>query len=105
MIIAVDFDDTIHDTKNVSPGYKMGLPIPDAVEAMKELSKRHTLIIHTVWAVDPRHRKAIEDWLKYFEVPFESITSQKPMADVYLDDKGMKFTTWEEALDGLSATD
>lgn len=98
MTLAIDFDDTIHDTHNVRPGYKMGVPMPGAVAAMQELAKTHTLIIHTIWANSPEKTKAIADWLTYFKIPYQRITNQKPEADVYLDDKGLHFTSWEKAL-------
>lgn len=98
MVLAIDLDDTIHDTQNVLPGYKMGRPIKGTVEALEELSKEHKIIIHTVRAVTPEGTKAAKDWLDYFKIPYHQITAIKPNADCYLDNKGMKFTSWDESL-------
>lgn len=93
MILAVDFDHVIHDPNNREPGYKMGKPIPGAPEALRKLHERgDILIIHTVRAyIDHEH---VEKWLKYFKIPFEKVTATKPLADAYIDDKAIPFSTW-----------
>ena len=103
MKIAIDFDDVLHNPKVVKPGYKMGTPIPGAKEALTLLKKQgHEIIIFPVWADTQERRKAITDWLKYFEIPFDDITSVKPDADIFLDDKAVRFTLWAEVLDFVS---
>ena len=92
MILAIDLDDTIHDTQNVKPGYKMGMPVKYAQEALRDLSRDgHTIIIHTIWATSDQKTQAIRDWLVYFKIPFDDVVAVKPMADMYIDDKGYHF--------------
>lgn len=99
MILAIDFDDTIHDTRNVWDGYKLGRPVEGAQSAMRKLREEgHTLIIHTVWGAQ---KKAIADWLFYFNIPYDDITSQKPAADRYIDNKGLRFRDWRQTLEEL----
>lgn len=95
-VLAIDFDGVIHDNKNPIPGRKMGLPIEGAKEAVTKYYLRgHRIIIFSVWA-NERGKKVIADWLKYYVIPFNDITNIKPEADVYLDDKAVRFTTWND---------
>jgi hypothetical protein len=97
--IAIDFDGTIHDPLNRLPKYKMGQPVPGAAEAIRKLRLMgNQIIIFPTWADNSQRRKAIVDWLTYFGVEFDDITSVKPDADVYLDNRGLRFTSWEQAL-------
>lgn len=100
MKIALDFDGTIHDPLNVKKGYKMGQPIPGSAEAIKYLQgKGHEIIIFPTWADNQQRRKAIVDWLNYFNVPFDDITSVKPEADFYVDNNAIRFESWAQTLD------
>ena len=97
--IAIDFDSTVHDPFTRNKGYKMGIPIEGAVEAIRQLRLAgNYIIIFPTWADSDKKRQAIVDWLTYFGVEFDDITSQKPEADVYLDDRGLRFTSWDKAL-------
>lgn len=100
-VLAIDFDGVLHDTTNVRPGYKMGIPIPGAKDAMEELHHGNTIIIFTVWATSADKVKAISDWLHYFGIPYDRITAHKPAADVYLDNKAVRFSNWTQALEDI----
>lgn len=97
-ILAVDFDGVIHDKANPIEGKRMGAPIQGAKEAMEQLHKRYTLVIHTVMATSTGGTQAAEDWMKYYQIPFDEVTSTKPNAKYYLDDKAVKFISWPQAL-------
>lgn len=99
MKIAIDFDGTIHDPFNVQKGYKMGQPIPGAAQAIKSLRDAgHEVIIFPTWADNQQRRKALVDWLTYFQIPFDDITSVKPDADLYIDNRAIHFTDWTNTL-------
>lgn len=99
MRIAIDFDGTIHDPFNRKEGYKMGQPIEGAAAAIKHLQDQgHEIIIFPTWADSEQHRRAIVDWLTYFSVPFDDITSVKPDADIYIDNRAIHFGTWLQTL-------
>jgi ribonucleotide monophosphatase NagD (HAD superfamily) len=101
--IAIDLDGTIHDPFNRKPGYKMGQPIPGAVEAVKYLKEQgHHIIIFPTWADNMQRRKAIVDWLSYFKVPFDDVTSVKPEADFYIDNNAIRFESWAQTLDFIN---
>jgi len=102
--LAVDLDDVIHDPNNVKPGYKMGVPIDGAFEALWELKRSGAIIvIHSVWAGTEQKRKAIADWLNYFKMPYDFITNIKPDCDVYIDNKGYRFENWKDTLEFISS--
>jgi hypothetical protein len=94
MIIAVDFDGTLHDGEYPETGN----PLPGAIEAMQRLSAEGHYII--IWTC--RSRKSLVDmvnWLIEYGIPFNRINdnapgcskrygynSRKVYADVYIDD-------------------
>jgi hypothetical protein len=91
-LLAIDFDGVIHD--HLAPpleGKVLGPPIEGARNSICELrnERRHKIIIYSVKPPD-----IIEDWLNFFEIPFDRITNMKPTADIYIDDKGLRFHSW-----------
>lgn len=103
MIIAVDFDHTLASDRP-EPGYRMGVPEPGAVAAMRRLeTEGHTLIIFTARNVQiPAAYKAVEDWLLHFGIPYHGITNiKRPEFEVMIDDRGLRFHDWPKALSDL----
>lgn len=94
MTFAIDFDGTIHDNKNPVTGRRMGPPIDGAKEYINGLKAQgHAVIVHSVWGGD---RKTIGDWMGYYGIDFDDITNVKPKADFYIDDRAIRFTSWQE---------
>ena len=94
--IACDFDGVIHDWAHPKPGRKMGLPMPGTKEALELLkSAGYKILIHSC-----NRPQVIRDFMSYYALPYDSIweSQGKPVADVYLDDKGLRFETWNETL-------
>lgn len=80
----------------------MGEPIEGAREAMSQLDREgHRLIIHTVRGDKPEH---VIDWLHFFQIPFDEVTRVKPAADLYLDDRAVRFETWEKFMQDLKGS-
>lgn len=97
-VIAVDFDEVCHDSKHPIKGRRMGKPIEGTQDALRQLnSKGYEIVIHSVWA-DEKGKQTIEDFMIYYSLPFNRITNIKPDASWYIDDKGIRFTSWEEVL-------
>lgn len=95
-IIAIDFDDTTHNSKNPKPGMKMGPPMDGAVESIQALKAAgNIIIIHTV-----RDRfQPVMEWLDYYKIPYDDVTNIKPNAKWFIDDKAIEFRgNWEEVL-------
>lgn len=105
MVIAIDFDDTIMDTHNTLPGYRMGQPMAGCIAALTDLAAAgHTLVVFTARDVrDAKVYKAVQDWCDYFKLPISAITNIKRQEfDVYIDDRAMHFSNWEQALGELT---
>lgn len=99
MILAIDFDGVIHDPTRKQKGSKMGVPMPGAVLALAKLNDAgHTIIIHTIHATTYQQRQAVRNWLLWFETRCDDITSIKPGADFYIDNKALEFVDWERTL-------
>jgi hypothetical protein len=101
-VLAIDFDGVIHDFKNPVPHRRMGPPIFGTKEALETLKNQgYELIIFCVWG-DEKGQKTIADFMKYYGLPFDSITNIKPQADYYIDDKAIRFKTWNLALEEVN---
>ena len=106
--IAIDFDGVIH--KN-SKGYHDGTiydePIEGSLEAIKKLSKKYDIVIFTCKAKRDRPDvngktgvMLVDEWLEKYGIRdhVKLITSEKPRAQIYIDDKGYRFENWYDTL-------
>lgn len=94
--LAIDFDGVINDHKHPLEGRRMGAPIEGAGDKLRMLKHQgYRIIIFSVWG-DDKGRESIAEWMKHFEIPYDHITNTKPHADVYLDDKAIRFTNWDD---------
>src|SRR5260221_3095949 len=100
-VLAIDFEGVIHEYEHPIEGRRMGAIINGARQALEFLKKRgDRIIVFSVWGHD-KGRKTIADFMNYYYLPFDEITNIKPQADYYIDDRGIKFTNWEEVLKQL----
>ncbi len=109
--IAIDFDGVIHNfDKGWHDGTCYGDPIPGAIEAIKKLSKKYKIIIFTAKAKPNRPLvdgktgiELVRLWLMKYDILdcISEITSEKPHAQLYIDDNAYRFIDWEEALKDL----
>lgn len=110
--IGVDFDGVIH--KN-SKGYHDGTiydePVEGAREALQKLSEKYTVIVYTAKARKDRGlvngmsgTQMIWEWLKKHDLNqyVSKVTSEKPRAVAYIDDKGIKFDNWDSVLSQIN---
>ena len=80
----------------------MGEPIADAVRSIEQLfHDGNDIIIYTARATNPKSIDIVEEWLRFHKIPFDEVTAIKPKADIYLDDKAIRFTNWAEALEEI----
>ena len=104
--IAVDFDGVIH--KN-SKGYYDGTiydePIEGARSSLQKLSEKYDVVIFTAKAKPDRGlvngktgTQLVWEWLEKHDMDkfVTKVTSEKPRAVQYIDDKGIQFNSWEE---------
>ena len=106
--IAIDFDGVIHNNdKGWHDGTCYGEPIEGSLEAIKELSKNFNIIIFTAKAKRDRPdvggktgAMLVREWcIKHGIIDYiKQITSEKPRARIYIDDKGYTFKNWKNTM-------
>lgn len=105
--ICIDLDGTICEFKKVGETYQDVLPKPGAKEMIDHLKKNgHTIIIHTarnmktqghnVGKVLQNVGKITLDWLEQHQIQYDEIFFGKPNADITIDDRVMRFQSWEK---------
>ena len=110
MRIAIDLDGTICPIKPEGMTYADLEPLPGAVERIRQLKEQgHTVIILTarhmktcngdVGKVIARVGKLTLDWLDRHGIPYDEVHFGKPNADLYIDDRGLRFTGWDAVTD------
>lgn len=96
MTIAVDFDGVIRS-------WTTNEPLPGARDALSRLREAgHRILIHSC-----NDRHFIADWLLNHDIRHDGIWANpgKPVADLYVDDRGYQFTNWESLLASLPDLD
>ena len=106
MRIVIDLDGTICPVKQADQSYAELEPLPGAAERIKELrANGHYIIIATarnMATCDGNMGKVMKniglitlEWLKNFDIEYDEIYFGKPNAEVYIDDRAIRFTAWE----------
>lgn len=106
--IGIDFDGVIHkNSRGFYDGTIYDEPIEDVKEALEILSKNFRVIIYTTKAKPDRPlvngktgKELVWEWLKKHKLDsyIHDITSEKPRAVFYIDDKAIQFRNWNETL-------
>jgi hypothetical protein len=106
--LAIDFDGVIHTfDKGFHDGTCYGDPIEGSLEAVRELSKKYTIIIFTAKAKPNRPLvngktgvELVSEWLDKHGILdcVKEITSEKPRSMLYIDDNGYRFENWNDTL-------
>ena len=106
--IGVDFDGVIHrNSKGFYDGTVYDDPIEGSLESIKELSKKYDIVVFSAKARKDRMLingktgvQLIEEWLgKHgFMEYVKEVTSEKPRAVAYIDDKAIRFSSWKQAM-------
>ena len=106
--IGVDFDGVIHkNSKGYHDGTVYDEPVEGAREALQKLSEKYVVIVYSAKARKDRGlvngqsgTQLIWEWLKKYDLNqyVSKVTSQKPRAVAYIDDKGIKFDNWDSVL-------
>lgn len=109
--LGIDFDNVIHkNSKGYFDGTIYDEPVEGVEEALKQLSEKYTLVCYTVKARADRGLvngktglELVTEWLqKYgFDKYITKVTSEKPRAVAYIDDKGIRFDGWDTTLEQM----
>jgi capsule biosynthesis phosphatase len=112
MRICLDLDGVIAELKKPGETYPEVKPVDGAIAKIQSLRRAgHYIIIQTArhmktcgantGLVNARIAKDTLEWLEKHEVPFDEIYFGKPWAQIYIDDNGFRFKSWDEiAADG-----
>lgn len=111
--VGIDFDGVIHRN---SLGYHDGTiydpPIEGTKDALIDLSSRYTIIVYTCKAKPDRAlvngmtgTQLIWEWLKKHDLDeyVKEVTSEKPRAAFYIDDKAYRFNDWTSMMNTIAA--
>ena len=112
LVICLDFDGVIYkNSKGFHDGTLYDNPIDGAITSLKSLhEKGFRIIIHSCKCNPERPlidgmngKQLIRNWLKKYDVSHtvSDIVHIKPNALVYIDDKGLRFQNWADALKKL----
>ena len=106
--IAIDFDGVIHNAyKGWGDGTCYGDPLPGSIEAVQKLAEKYDIVIFTAKAKPDRplvNGKTgvllVEEWFEKYGILkyISSVTSEKPRAELYVDDNGYRFQNWGDTL-------
>jgi|TARA_R110000772_G_scaffold268297_1_gene394729 hypothetical protein len=106
--LALDFDGVIHnDTKGFYDGTIYGAPIKGTKDALVELSKSFKLVIYSCKSNPKRPlikgktgTELIWEWLEQWDMKqfISDVVVNKPNALIYIDDKGLKFESWNQTI-------
>ena len=67
----------------------------DVINTLKNAG--HTIIIHT--ARDEKWKSITEFWLQDRGIPYDELILGKPFANIYIDNKGYRFTKWSDIIE------
>lgn len=100
--IGLDFDGVINSYKSGWKDYDNILdpPVEGTREALNELiADGKSLVIYSARADNPKGKQAIVDYLKKYDLPNIPVADKKPIASIYVDDKGYQFEgNWKKCL-------
>jgi hypothetical protein len=94
--IIIDLDGTIC-TEERTFERSLAKPLPGAREAINKLRREgHTIIIYTArsWS----EYKMTEEWLRLHSIYYDRLILGKPIGDVWIDDRSIKFSSWSKVL-------
>lgn len=105
MRICIDVDGVVCFTRREEEHYSEVKPIPRAVKSIQKLKDDgHYIILHTsrhmktcegnIGKIVAKQGRTLLDWLDRHKIPYDEIWFGKPLADVYIDDKAVKFVDW-----------
>jgi hypothetical protein len=94
MTVAVDMDGVICSEERTFER-SLAQPLPGAVEGLKWLrAQGHTVVIYTArgWA----EQRMTADWLAKNGIEHDLLVMGKPVSDVWIDDRAIRFRSWDQ---------
>ena len=98
-LACIDFDGVLLNPNDIPEGKRMGNPMPGARESLLEIKKLgYKIVVFTVRGAE-KNKGHVEDWLKFYEMPFDEVTNIKQKAAFYIDDLGLSFVDWPSMIE------
>ena len=94
MQLIIDLDGTIC-TEEKTFSRSMAKPIKGAKKAIDSLKENgHTVIIYSArtW----NEYEMTVNWLKTNKIQYDQLILGKPIGDIWIDDRALKFSNWDE---------
>ena len=93
--VAVDFDGVLNSYKTSVGLDKQYLlpdpPVPGALEWINEIVQHFNVVVFTCRVNFSGGKEAVERWLERYGFPPLPVTGEKPIAHLYVDDRGFAF--------------
>lgn len=116
MRIVVDLDGTICTLKEKNETYNDVVPLKESIESLQKLKQDgHEIIIHTarnmktwdgnIGKVVANIGKDTLEWLDKYNIPYDEVVFGKPYGDIYIDDKALSFTSWDDVIKTIDPSD
>ena len=105
-VLCFDFDGVI----NLYAGWQnegfdviLGTPIPGAKETIQKLrNKGYLVLTHSTRCSYPGGAVAVTEYLNKHNIRVDGVCSNKPPADIYIDDKGLTFNgDWSTMIEAI----
>ncbi len=93
MQIIIDLDGTIC-TEERTFSRSLAKPLPNAIETINKLYEEgNTIIIYSArtWA----EFEMTTEWLKKYRLKYHQLMLGKPVGDIWIDDRAIKFENWK----------
>tara|TARA_Y100000385_G_C12643063_1_gene446247 strand:+ start:102 stop:494 length:393 start_codon:yes stop_codon:yes gene_type:complete len=110
--LAIDFDGVIHkNSKGFYDGTIYDEPMPGALDAIKQLAEKYDIVIFSAKVKPDRPlvngktgAELVWEWLEKYNLSkyIKEVTSEKPRAVFYIDDKAIRFIEWEDTLNKIT---
>lgn len=101
--IAIDFDGTICVKQSYGDGTIHEIPKDGASHIINKLKNEGYQVVIFTTRLNPKFggdlawkKEQIENWCKKYDIPFDDITNNKPEAFIYIDDRALRFTNWQD---------
>tara|TARA_R110002051_G_scaffold275653_3_gene336618 strand:+ start:1579 stop:1935 length:357 start_codon:yes stop_codon:yes gene_type:complete len=113
MRICIDIDGTIVPTREQTQKYEDLVPFDNAVTVIQQLKKKGHIIIlltarhmatcnNNIGEIVAKQGNILIPWLNKWKIPYDELHFGKPLADIYVDDRGIPFTgNWIKTLNNI----
>lgn len=91
--VVFDFDGVIHSYKSLWQGATVipDPPVEGIREAIADVRELYNVVVVSTRCIVPEGKKAVEDYLRHFDIEVDAVLAEKPPAIAYIDDRAICF--------------